>query len=157
MDLDGFDGASENVFISMRKQNDRFFRVINDAVCQARLIVEDERDAVFAGNVFGGYDDEFGPVDFRGEGDFADGAARGFAADGSAVQHAGEAHVVNVEGGSGDFVAALFAWDVGADDVALGKLRQTGSLPADSDATRIASGSERDGPIRYARRFDSQF
>jgi len=112
----------------MCKQNDGFFRVIDDTVGQAGLIVEYERDAVFAGNVLGRYDDEFGPVDFRGEGDFADGAARSFAANRSAVEHAGQAHIVNVEGGAGDFVAALFAWDVGADDLDLGRLRQTGSL-----------------------------
>ena len=35
----------------MRQQHDRLFRVIDDVVGQVRLIVEDQRDAVAAGNV----------------------------------------------------------------------------------------------------------
>ncbi len=74
----------------MREQDDRLFGVVDDAVGEVGLVVEDERDAVGAGDVFRGDDDELVPRDAFVEDDVADAPARRGAADGRAVEHAGE-------------------------------------------------------------------
>ena len=44
-------GLLEQVLVRVREQHDRLLGVIDDVVGEARLIVEDQRDAVGAGNV----------------------------------------------------------------------------------------------------------
>ena len=51
----------EQLAIGMREKHDRLFRMVDAIGRQARLVVEDERDAVGAGNVSGGDDGEVGP------------------------------------------------------------------------------------------------
>ena len=55
----------EQLAIGMRQQHDGLFRMVDAIGGQARLVVEDERDAVGAGNVSRGDDDEVGPGDVR--------------------------------------------------------------------------------------------
>ena len=110
-DADGAAGFFEQIFGGMRQENDRFFRVIDDAVGQARLIFDEQGDAVFSGDVFGGYDREFRPGDDRVEMDRADAASRCGRSDGRAVQHFREREIVDIDGAAGDFLAAFFARD----------------------------------------------
>ncbi len=51
----------EQVFVGMGQQHDWLFRVIDDFVGEIRLVVENQRDVVFAGNVFRRDDGEFVP------------------------------------------------------------------------------------------------
>ena len=46
----------------MGQQQDRLLGMIDVAIREARLIVFDQSDAIFAGNVFRGDDDKFIPV-----------------------------------------------------------------------------------------------
>ena len=52
-----------SVAVRMRQQQNRLFRMIDRAIRKARLIVLDQRDVVFPGNIFRGDDDEFVPAD----------------------------------------------------------------------------------------------
>ena len=66
----------QQILVRMRQQHDRFFRMIDDFVGEIRLIVEDQRDVVFAGNVFGGDDGELVPGNVAFERDVLDSPAR---------------------------------------------------------------------------------
>ena len=61
----------EHVAIRVRQQHDRLFGVVDAIGRQARLIVDDEGDAIDAGNVSGRDDDEVGPGNVRPELDVA--------------------------------------------------------------------------------------
>jgi hypothetical protein len=54
------------------EQDDRLFGVIDEIGGEARLIIFEERDAIFAGDVFCGYDDKLVPWNCRIEMDGAD-------------------------------------------------------------------------------------
>src|ERR1044071_1314170 len=77
----------EQVLVRMSEQHDRLFRVIDELRGEIRLIHQDERDAVFARNVFGRDDDEFVPRDVAFKRNVPDAATRGGAADGRAIEH----------------------------------------------------------------------
>ena len=51
----------EQVLVRVGQQHDRLFRMIDDFVGEIRLIVEDQGDIVFAGDIFRGNDGEFVP------------------------------------------------------------------------------------------------
>ena len=63
IDLDG--GRAAGLLrapgVRVREQHDRLFGVVDAVVGEARLVVDDERDAVDAGNVGGRDDDELVP------------------------------------------------------------------------------------------------
>ena len=40
--------SSSKIFVRVSEQNDRLFRMIDDFVGEVRLIVEDQRDVIFA-------------------------------------------------------------------------------------------------------------
>src|ERR1700733_12506998 len=83
---------------------------------QARLIVSDERDAIFPGNILGRYDYKLLPGDAGAEPDLLDSAAGNLAANRRAIDHIGQSHIVDVPSFSGYFVAALLARNRRADD-----------------------------------------
>ena len=60
----------------MRKEQDGFFAMIHLAVGEARLVGDDELDAILAGNVGGSDNCEFAPVDAAIKGDGANQPAR---------------------------------------------------------------------------------
>ena len=91
--------------------------MIDDSVGEAGLIVQNQANDVFAGNVFSSNDDIFAPIDARAEGNVLNFAAGDTAAHGGAVQHAGHGDVIHVASRTGDFVAALFARRTGSDNV----------------------------------------
>ena len=84
---------------------------------EARLVVQNQRDAVLSRNVLGGYDDIFIPVDARTKMDLFDFAARDGATYGRAVKHAGQSHVIHVTRRSSDFVPAFLARHGSSNDV----------------------------------------
>ncbi len=93
----------------MSQKQNGLFSVIHRFGGQTGLVVEDKNDAVFPWNVLGSDNNEFVPVDARIESDLPDFPARYVAADGGAMQHARQNHVVNIASRTGDFVPALFA------------------------------------------------
>ena len=76
-DADRAAGFFQEIFVRMREEYDGLFGMIHEFVREAGLIVDDQRDAVFAGNVFCGDDGEFGPGNAGTEMHAADAAARG--------------------------------------------------------------------------------
>ena len=90
--------------------------MIDHAIRKAWLIVLNQRDIVFSGNILRGDDEKFVPVDSGAEGYLLDFAARNFAAHRRAVQHVGKRNVVNVPCSSRDFVAPFFSRRGQADD-----------------------------------------
>src|SRR5579863_2817697 len=102
--------------IRMRQQQDRLLRMVDEITGQAGLIVNDEGNAVCTGNIFGGDDDKFVPRNAGAESDVLDLAARNLTADGSAVEHVGQNHVVHVLRLSGYFLGAFLAWNRCADN-----------------------------------------
>jgi hypothetical protein len=115
-DGDGFDGFGKKMAVGVSEEKNGLFGMIDDAIGQAGLIVFDEGDAIRAGDVFVGDDDEFVPIDAGAEGDGFYFAAGDAATDGGAVEHAGEGEVVDVAGFAGNFAAAFPAGDGDADD-----------------------------------------
>ena len=63
LDVDGSDGFAQLLLAGMGEQHDGFIAMVHAAVGQAGLIVEDEPDLIFAGNVERGDDRELAPVD----------------------------------------------------------------------------------------------
>ena len=89
--------------------------MIDDAVCQARLVVEDQRNAVLPGNILCRSNDVLAPINRGAKGNPLDFAARDFAANSGAVQHAGQSNVVDIPSRPGNFVTAFLAKDRSAD------------------------------------------
>src|SRR5262245_61015621 len=104
------------MFVRMREQHDWFFGVIDDAVGETGLIVEDECNAIRRRYVCGRDDRELLPRQTIGESDAANPAARCRTANRDAVQHARHRDVVHVLRGAGDFRSAFFAWHSRADE-----------------------------------------
>ena len=100
----------------MSQEKDGLFGMIDDIGGEARLIVFEERDAIFARDIFCGYDDELVPWNCRIEMDGADFSACDGAAHGHTVERIGKGDVVSVEGFTRDFLAAFFPGDRFADD-----------------------------------------
>ena len=96
--------------------------MIDSAIRQARLVVANESDAILAGNVFGGDDCKFAPVELRIKTDLLDFAARNLAADGRPVKHPGQSHIIDVSRCARYFVAAFLAGHRFADDLLCGHL-----------------------------------
>ena len=67
-----------------QKQN-RLFGVIHGFGGEARLVIQNQRDAILSWNIFRRYDDKFVPVDARIKRNLSDLSARYVAAHGCAV------------------------------------------------------------------------
>src|ERR1700685_2664819 len=91
--------------------------MVDQIARQARLIVSDERDAIFPGNILRRYDYKLLPGDAGAERDLLDSAAGNLAANRRAIDHIRQKHIVDVLSFSGYFVAALLARNRRADDV----------------------------------------
>ena len=90
--------------------------MIDQAIGETRLIVFDERDAIFSEDVRGRDDYEFVPINAGAEGDCFDFAAWNAAANGGSMEHVRQNHVVDVARLSRNFGAAFHARDRGADN-----------------------------------------
>src|SRR3984885_8471254 len=90
--------------------------MIYQLIRQARLIVSDQRNAIFPGNIFRRYDNKFIPIDSRTECDLLDPPPWYLAANRGSEKHVGQNHIVDVAGPSGHFVAPLFSRDRVTDD-----------------------------------------
>ena len=62
--------------------------MIDQAICKARLIVVDERDAIFPGDIPGRDDHEFCPINPRAKGKLFDLTPGNAATDCGAIEHA---------------------------------------------------------------------
>jgi hypothetical protein len=108
-------GPLQQIFVWVRQQNDRLFRVIDLAGSQARLILGEQQHAVFSGNIRGGNHGDFFPGHAGIEMNFAKDAAGNGAAHGDPKQHAGSAEIIDVSGAAGHLLASLFAGNGPAD------------------------------------------
>ncbi len=115
VDPNGTPSFLQQVLVGVGQESDRFFRVVNDPVGQAGLVVEDQGHIVFSRNVFGGHDGEFLPRQIPLPGNPPDAPSRARAADGHPVHHTREGKVVRVARLAGDFVETLLARNKGAD------------------------------------------
>ena len=111
LDRDRAPRLFDEQLVGVGEENDRLFRVVHDAVRQARLIVQNEHDAVRRRHVLRGDDGELVPGKSLSEVDVLDPAARSRTSDGDAVQHARQRDVVDVLGVAGNFGAAFLAGD----------------------------------------------
>ena len=91
----------------MREQQDRLFGMVDAIVGEVGLIVEDERDAVAAGDVRRRDDGDRAPVDLGTVLDAADPAARRRAPDRHAMQHPRQRHVIDVVRLAGDLLRSV--------------------------------------------------
>ena len=93
----------------MREQHDWFFGMINTTVRKARLIINNQRDAVFAGDVSCLDYRKFIPWDTGLEMDVCDSPSCDGASDSSSVDHSRKRQVVDVFRPASDLIAAFFA------------------------------------------------
>ena len=89
--------------------------MVDGAVCQAGLIIEDQGNAISPRDILGCSNDVLVPTNFRAEGNPIDFASRNCAANRGPVQHAGQPNVVDIPGRTSDFVTAFLAKDRGTD------------------------------------------
>ena len=97
----------EHLTIGMSQQQHGLFRMIDAIARQARLVVEDQSDAVGAGNVARRDDDEFRPRDDRIEGYPFDESAWSAAANRGAVEHPRQREIIDVLRRAGDLRASF--------------------------------------------------
>ena len=90
--------------------------MVDEFIRQARLVVPNQRNAVFPGNIFRGNDHEFIPVNSRSERDLVDTPAGNLAANRRSEEHVWQSHVVDVLRPSGDLVPPLLTRNGLADD-----------------------------------------
>jgi hypothetical protein len=94
--------------VGMRQQEYGLFGMVDDSIRKARLVVHDQGDEVFPGDVLRGDDNKFIPVDSGTKCYFFDPAARDLAAHRGAVNHPGQGNVIDITRLSSDFVASFF-------------------------------------------------
>src|SRR5271169_779751 len=90
--------------------------MVDHPVCQARLIVFNQRDTIFSGNIFRADDYEFFPRDPWAKGNFFYFSPGNPAPNGGAVEHSRKYQVVDIACESLDFVAPLETRNRSADD-----------------------------------------
>ncbi len=88
----------------MREQQDGLFGMIDEAVREIWLIVQDQGDVVCARDVFSGDDDKLVPGNVAFEGDVRDLSARDWTANRCAVKHLRERQIIDVQRLAGDFL-----------------------------------------------------
>ncbi len=89
-------GFFQKIFVGMREQQNRFFGVIDHSVGQAGLVVDQQRDTVFARDILCLDDGELVPGNAISEMNAANSPAGNRAANRDAVQHVGKCQVVDV-------------------------------------------------------------
>jgi hypothetical protein len=99
--------------VLVRQQQDGLGRMAYPAISQARLVLEDERHHVAAGDVAGADDGEAGRVE--GQAKTGDGAAGNRRSDGARVQHARPRQVVDVTRCPGSLCGPVLANDIPPD------------------------------------------
>ncbi len=102
-------GFFQQVFVFVRQQQNRLFRMVYKFISQIRLIFQNQRHAVSAGNIFGGDDGEFVPGNAVAELNAAQPSARNRRTHSHAVQHVGKGQIVHIPGVPGDFINTFFA------------------------------------------------
>src|SRR5262252_3897546 len=81
--------------------------MVHPPICQARLVIIDQCDAVFSWDIFRRNDHELVPIDSRAECNLCDPAAWNAASHGCAEKHAGKYNVVDIKRLSRNLAAAL--------------------------------------------------
>ena len=97
----------EQVLVGVRQQHHRFFRMIDEIRCQARLIFLYQRRAILAGNILGSDDCKFVPGDIAFEMNLAEPAPRNRTAHRCAKEHAREREVAHIARAAGHFFSSF--------------------------------------------------
>src|SRR5438128_3215770 len=97
----------EQVLVGVRQQHHRFFRMIDEIRCQARLIFLYQRRAILAGNIVGSDDCKFVPGDSAFEMNLAEPAPRNRTAHRCAKEHAREREVAHIARAAGHFFSSF--------------------------------------------------
>ncbi len=101
----------EKILVRVSQQDDRLLGVVDELVREARLIVRDRGNFIFAWNILGGDDRELAPGDSAAIADAADASSRDTAAHGHAVDHSRKGEVIHILGAAGYFVPPFFPDD----------------------------------------------
>src|SRR5258708_25444587 len=94
--------------------------MIDYAIGKTWLVIVDQCNTIFAGNVLGGNDDKLLPIDSGVEADLFDPAAGNAAANCRAEEHVRQLHIIDIARLTGDFVAPLHARNGSTDDASSG-------------------------------------
>jgi len=98
LDFDGGYGGGEEGFVLVGEEEDGLVGMVDVLGGEAGVVFGEVDDGVLAGDVGGGDDGVFRPVDGVGEGDGEDAAAGDGGAHGGSVDHAGQGDVVDILG-----------------------------------------------------------
>src|SRR5215469_9462728 len=120
VDANGGSCFAQFLLAGMGKEHDGFVTVIDAAVSEAGLVVEDETDKILAADVAGGDDGELRPVDAGIKLDGAYETARDRAAHGGSMPHSFTVDVVQIAGAAQQLVDAFLAGDRSSNDTGLG-------------------------------------
>src|SRR6267143_5777459 len=101
----------EKIFVRVSQQYDRLLGVVYELVREARLIVRDRGNFIFAWNILGGDDRELAPGDSVAIADAADASSRDTTAHGHAVDHSRKGEVIHILGAAGYFDPPFFPDD----------------------------------------------
>lgn len=132
VDADGADGFFQEFRVFVGQQENGFVFVAEFFAGQDGLFVFDKLEFV-AGDILGGDDGEFIPIDRGIEVDMRDSAARGGGTDGGAVEQAFDAEVIDVACGAAEFSQAVDAGDVVCEGGHCGKKAVVGLKTRDGE------------------------
>src|ERR1700730_9487503 len=93
--------------------------MVDHSIRQTRLIVGDQRNDIFPGDIFRRYDHKLVPGGSRAKRDFPDPAPRNLAANGRTIEHGRQGHIIDVLRLSGDLVTSFFGRNGDADDAVM--------------------------------------
>ncbi len=108
-DVHGSASLFEQILVRMREEQNRLFGVIHSLGSEAGLVIDEQSDAVFPGNIFCLDDGELVPGDAVSETNGSNAPASEGAANRDPVQHVRKCEVVDVLRAARDFLASLFA------------------------------------------------
>src|ERR1700690_851790 len=113
----------EQILIGVREQDDRLFGVIHEFVREAGLIVNQEGNTVFTGNILRGDDRKFIPRYSGAIANAQNSPARRWATHRDSVEHSRKFDIVHILRAAGNFLPALFARHGFSDDPGCHRVR----------------------------------
>src|SRR5258705_11900909 len=84
--------------------------MVDNFIREIRLVIENQCNVIFAGDVFRGDDGELVPGDVACKRDVLDATTSHLTPDRGSVNHVWERNVVDIQRLAGDFLPTFFAW-----------------------------------------------
>jgi hypothetical protein len=122
----------------MRQEQDRLLGMIDLPISQAWLVLPDQSNAIVARNVLCSDDYKFAPLQRSTKRNIFYDSPGNLAANGRAIEHSRQRHVVNVACRPGYFVAAILARHRPADDVLFRHAKSPQYTPPTTGANHFA-------------------